>query len=845
MWRTVLAGVRARKRRTLSTGLAVLLGVAFLSGTLMLGDTLQTGFNNLFADLNAETDVLVRSSSEVDAGEVNERGVLDSALVDVVDDVEGVAVAAPFVEGAAQFVDRNGDPVGGEGPPTMATNWVEDERLNPYQIIEGRAPQAADEVVVDTYTAEQAGLGVGDGTVIYVPQPVEVTVVGQLQLGERNGIGGATYVAFTTEAAQELLVPTPNSLTSIMVRAEEGVTAEELQARVASALPDSAEALTGEALTAELTDQIDEDFLGFIDAFLLTFAGIALVVASFSIYNTFTIVVAQRTRESALLRAIGASRRQVLSGVLVEAIFIGLLSAGAGALAGIGLSRALLGVFDLVDVEMPDAGLVIEPSSMLLPIVVGLIVTLGASLAPAVRASRIRPIAALREVGIDGAAASRWRIASGAVVLALGMGAAAVGAIGGALATAGAGALAVVIGFALCGPVVAKPASQLLGAPFARLRGVTGGLARANATRNPTRTAGTATALIVGVAVVVTFTVFAASLKQHIDTTARNSFEGDLVLEGGGFSGAGLSPELIDQVGSLPDVDVSTGLSWGPVQLDGDDTLVDTADGPGLDQVLDLEMVNGSMADLSGQTIALSDDFATSEGYAVGDEIPAGFADGDQADLTVVAVYDTIDMLGPVVMAQDVWLEHTTQPQYQQAFVGLSDGADQAAARASVEALVGDLGIAEVMDRDEFVGSVASEIDQFLAIIYVMLAMAIIIAVMGIANTLSLSAYERTRELGLLRAVGQSKRQLRAMVRGESVIVSVFGSAVGLGLGCFLGWVFLRAVSEVEDVTVSLALPTTQLLIVLLLGAVVGVLAAVRPARRAAKLNILEAMATE
>jgi putative ABC transport system permease protein len=846
---TTLASLRGHKRRLLAMSSAVLLGVAFLSGTLVLGDTLDSTFTDLFEEANAGTDAVVRSSTEIapDDG-FGQTGLLDASLVDGIRATDGVARVTPLIERAGQIVGADGDPLGGQGPPTVAANWITDDALNPYRLEPGgRAPESGNEVVIDAKSAEDGDLHVGDETVVRVPQPVDVTIVGIATFGDADSMGGTSLAAFTLDTAQRLLLPDqPGKVTSFAVGAEDGVTQTALVHDLRPLLPDGAEAITGHALTQEQEDAVQGDFLGVFKGFLLVFAGIALIVATFSIYNTFAIVVAQRTRESALLRALGASRRQVLAAVVAEAIVVGVVASALGVAAGLGLAQGLGKLLAAMGLDLPRSSPAIEPASMLTAFLVGLVVTVAASVVPALKASRVRPLAALRDVAIDRSGASRWRALLGLVITAGGGALTVVGTTeAGSLALTGLGALTMVFGMVLIGPVVARPVAGLLGAPLARLRGVSGGLARRNAMRNPRRTSSTAMALLVGVAVVGTFTVVASSLKAYVDDAVENAFAGDLVIVSDSFSGVSLSPELAGAVDELPEVETATALGGAPLRVDGKDFLATTAEGPALAEVLDVGVTDGSLDELGPGTVALSDTYADDHGWAMGDEVPVSYADGAAENLRVVAVYDTNDLVDDFVIDRDTYAPHAVQLDDYVVMIDLAPGVSLERGEQAVQAVADGYFAPDVQDKHEYVASVAAEIDQLLAVIYALLVLAIIIALMGIANTLSLSVHERTRELGLLRAVGQSRRQLRSMVRGESFVVALFGTVGGLGLGGFLGWALTQAIGNAEDTTLPFALPVGQLAVVLTLGALVGVAAAVRPARRAAKLDVLAAIATD
>jgi putative ABC transport system permease protein len=851
MWKTTLASIRGHKRRLLATSSAVLLGVAFLTGTLVFGDTTSRAFGDLFDEANAGTDALVRSSIDIGTDGPTQTGLLDEALADEIAGLDGVAAAAPVVERAGQLVGSDGDPLGGQGPPTLAGNWITDERLNPYSIVEGRAPEAGREIVIDRESADDGDLAVGDTTTIRLPDPVEVTVVGVATFGEggaaTDSMAGTTFAGFTTEAAQELLLPRPDQITQVLVAAEDGVSEAALVERIRPMLPDDTEAITGAALVEEQKDDIESDFLGFFRTALVVFAGIALVVATFSIYNTFSIVVAQRTRESALLRALGASRRQVLGSVVVEAVIVGLLASVIGIVAGVLVAQGLGALTAGMGLDMPSTDFVLATGTVVTALVVGVVVTLLAAVAPAVKASRVPPLAALRDVAIDRSAASRGRAVVGLVLTGGGVALTVAGATGGSMGPTGLGALVVLVGVVLLGPVAARPVASLLGTPLSALRGMSGRLARRNAMRNPRRTASTASALMVGVAVVVMFTVMAASLKTYIDEVTDRAFAGDLVISAeGSFSGIGLSPQLAGAIAEVPEVETATSLGDAVIRVDGEDEWASSINGPAMDRIMDLDEAEGSITEVVGHTVAVSQPYAEDHGWSVGDTVPVAFADGARQDLRLVAVYESRDLFGDVLVSHETWEPHALQRQDFVVFVDVADGADLARAETAIQAVADRFHAPDVQTREEYVDTVAGEVDQMLAVIYALLALAIVIALMGIANTLSLSVHERTRELGLLRAVGQSRRQLRTMVRGEASVVALFGTVGGVGLGCFLGWALIRALSAAElDGSQPFAIPAGQLAVILVLGAVVGLVAALRPARRAARLDVLEAIATE
>jgi putative ABC transport system permease protein len=591
---------------------------------------------------------------------------------------------------------------------------------------------------------------------------------------------------------------------------------------------------------------IEEDFLGFFETFLLIFAGVALLVATFSIHNTFSILVAQRTRESALLRAIGASRAQVLRSISAEALAIGIVASGVGLGVGVGLGYALRALIESFGVELPNAGLIVSGGTIVAALVVGIVVTFVASVAPAVRGSQVAPLAALRESAVDRSATSRWRAGFGVVTLGGGtaLTIATVAADDPTLASAALGALATLVGAVALGPVVARPAAALLGTPVAIVRGQSGHLARRNAMRNPRRTAGSASALMVGTAVVALFTTFGASIKASIGDIVDEAFDGDLVIADESFSGTGLSPALADEVAALPEVAGTAAMADAVVSIDGDDEFPLAVDPARLASVFRIDVSSGTIAEMRDGQIAVSDDYADDHALDVGSTLTFDFADGASQQVEIAARYAGNDLIGDILMTRADWMPHATRLNDVAVLIDLADGVDMEPGRAAVQVVADRLAAPDPQTSDEYVDSVGAEIDQMLALIYGLLGLAVLIALMGIANTLSLSIHERTRELGLTRAVGQTRGQLRSTVRWEAVIIAVFGTIGGLGLGTFLGWVLLQAVAAQEGLG-TFAVPIVPLASILVLAAAAGVLASVRPARRAARLDILSAIATD
>ena len=846
MFNVTLQGLWARKRRLLGTCTAVILGVAFLAATLVLGDTMRAGFAQAFSDANAGIDVVVRSSAEMGSEELRQRDLIDDSIVDEVAAVDGVRAAVPSIEGVGTILDADGDRIGGNGPPTTATNWIDDAELNPYRLAEGRAPAAPDEVVIDRGAAKNGDLAVGDRTTILTPDPVEVTVVGIATFGDVDSLGPTTYTAFTLDAARDLLANRPDGISAVLVAAEDGVNTDTLRDEIEQLMPARIEALTQSELTAEQQADIESDFLGFFQIILLAFAGIALIVATFSIHNTFSILVAQRTRESALLRAIGASRRQILSSVTGEALAIGIVASAIGIGVGLGLATGLLALMGGAGLDLPTDGIVLGADTFVIAAAVGVVTTLVASITPALKASRVAPLAALRDVAVDRSATSVVRAVAGSLIAAAGIATVitATTSDDGALGRAGLGALGVLVGAVVLGPVVARPAAAVLGTGASVTRGFTGRLARRNAMRNPRRIASSASALMVGTAVVALFTTFGASIKASIDDAVDTTFTGDLVVLQEDFSGATMPTELAPAIAELPEVDDAVGVAFGAAAINGEGvepTITEPAQFAGS---FDLGVIAGSLVDLTAGQVAVSEQWAEEHTVGLGDTVTMSFVDGVSTPLEIGAVYTERMSFEDIIMTREDWAPHARQSGDTVLFVELADGVSIEDGKAAIAPVTERFNAPDAQTRDEYLGDVSSQIDQMLFVVYGLLGIAVLIALMGIGNTLSLSIHERTRELGLLRAVGQSRSQLRSALRWESVIVAVFGTIGGVALGTFLGWGLMRALSAEEGFG-SFALPVTPLAVILGLAAVAGIVASLRPARRAARLDILEAIATD
>jgi putative ABC transport system permease protein len=841
----------ARKRRLAGIIIAVGLGVAFLAGALTFGDTLSANFSQLFSTATSGTSAVVRSASAVDRGVTGTRTPIPADLLGTVRSVPGVADAQPSISGSAVLLAADGKAVGGLGPPRSGGNWISDPALTPYRLAAGRAPRGLHEVIINRGAASSGKLRIGSVTTVLTPAPVRVRVVGLATFGSAAGFGGAPYTAFSYQGAVRYLTSRPGQVSTIQVSTAPGVSPAVLVSRLNRGLPHDVQAISGAQLTNENLSDLNSEFLTALRIILVVFAGIALLVAAFSIASTFGILVAQRTREAALMRALGATRGQVFSSVLAEAAAVGVAGSVLGVAAGLGIAVLLKGLFDTAGFALPAGGLTVTGGSLATALLTGIIVTVLVSLIPAARASRVPPLEALRESAAEPARVPRRRVVAGVVLLAGGLALVVAGLQGTGsrvLSITGLGGLGVILGMTALGPVAARPVTALLGKPVTAWRGVAGTLAVRSATRNPRRTAAAATALMIGVAVVTLFTVYAAGLRAAAVNGVSDSFTGDIAITTGSFSGgpnaSGLSPELASTVARIPGVSTVSGLAGGNAEVAGKSAGVTAVATGTIGQVLNLHAAAGSVSGLGRQQIAVSQIQATDHGWRLGSPVRVVLPDGTAVTATVGAVYTSRNLVGDYVLPLALWAPHTAQLTASAIFVKLAPGASEPAVAAAINRAAASYGKPTVASHSSYVADAGKAVSTFLGIVYALLVLAIVIAVFGIANTLSLSVYERTREIGLLRAVGQTRSQLRSMVRLESVVVSAFGTAGGLLLGGFLGWALTSAGERSSGLT-AVSFPPTQLIVIAVLGGLAGVLAAIRPARRAARLPLLAAIAAE
>ncbi|HZB01124.1 MAG TPA: FtsX-like permease family protein [Actinomycetota bacterium] len=848
MWHAALKSLLARKLRLLLTAIAIVLGVGFVSGTLVLTDTALAAFDDLFGDIFARTDVVVQAENAFDdigagggGGGAQERDPIPEEVLPDVEAIPDVAAANGSVGGFAQVIDpRSDEVISGGGAPTIGTSW--DPDVSAFELT-GEPPGERDEVVIDSDTVQEAGLEVGDEVRIVTSVGVDAyRLSGVIELPSGTTIGGATVAAFDLEAAQRLF-DREGEFDQIYVVARDGASAAAVARQIQAVLPDGFQAITATDAAAEQTEQVREG-LGFLRTALLVFAFVALFVGAFVIFNTFNIVVTQRTRELGLLRALGASRRQVFGSVLLESLVIGLIGAGVGLAAGIGLAVLLKQGLAAIGLELPPTPLEIRPTTIVAALLVGVVVTVVASVFPARRASRVAPIEALREGGTGVHASLIVRSIVGGVLAVLGLGLLAVGLFADVpqpAAVVGGGAMLVFIGVAVLTPLFARPLAAAIGRPARRL-GMTGRLGQENSKRNPRRTASTAAALMIGLGLVVFVSVFMTTLKASASETLDETLRADFILSASGFQP--FSPSIARELSEQDEFSAVSPFRQAGVRIGGGLTFIAGVDETTIEQVVSVPMEEGSPSALARpETILLYKGIALARDLGVGDELPVSFARTGTQRLEIVGIYTDNRLLGDYTMSLDEYEEHVAEQLDYLVFVRRADGVPLERARTVLEEVAGEFPNIEINDQAQFKEEQNRLIDQVFGIVLVLLVLSVIISSFGIANTLALSIYERIRELGLLRAVGMQRRQLGWMIVIEAVIVSLLGALLGIAIGILFGWAMQLALADLG--VSAFAVPWGLLVVFAIVAALLGLVASIAPAIRASRIRVLDAISYE
>jgi putative ABC transport system permease protein len=850
MFHVTLKGLLSHKLRFVLTALSISLGVAFLAGTMIYTATIRRTFDDMLAETNQHIDGLVRSTSSTPSVYGDQRDRIDESLVDLVRAVPGVDGAVPGVSGYAQVVGKDGKALGGFGPPTLGLSWASDSRLNESTIVAGNEPHAG-EVVLDRASVTNGRFVIGDRVKILTRGgPEEFVLVGAARYGSADSPAGATLAFFDFETAKRL-VGEPGQVDNISVTAAEGVSRTELRDRIQAALPaeQHLEAITGDQLVEETQTAI-ESGMGFFSTFMLVFAAIALFVATFIINNTFSILVAQRTRELALLRALGASRAQVRASVVGEAMALGVVASIAGLGLGVGLAMGLKGLLSAIGMNLPTTGLAVPVTTVWASFGVGVLVTVAASLLPARRASRIPPMAAMAAAATESPPTGNVRPAIGGLLL-IGGTIAVVATLATATTTAltpvALGSLAAFVGVAVLAPRISGPVVAVLGAPFARFRGEAGRLARQNALRNPRRTAATSSALMIGVALVATITIIAASTRASVDASIDAAMRADFIVvpvgSAAGFGPTGFSPDVHAQVAALPDVAVASPVRLGIAKVADQTSPILGIDPATFTQVIDPGRVAGSLEALGARELAVSERAAQEHGWKLGDSIAVAFSSERTESMRLVAIYERRDAVQDHLISIATAKEFFREDLDFELIVKLKDGVVPSTGKAAIARITDAYANLQLLDQTAFKADREASVNQLLGLVYALLFLSIVIALIGIANTLALSIHERQHELGLLRALGMTRGQVRASVRYESVVIALLGSALGLAAGLGIG-IAVTLGLKYEGVS-RLVVPTGELVVIAALAAVAGVVAAISPARRAARVDILRAVGSE
>ncbi|HUC34928.1 MAG TPA: FtsX-like permease family protein [Gaiellaceae bacterium] len=851
MTRVALRGLWGRKLRTALTAVAIVLGVALVAGTLVLTDSIDKAFDNIFTDSRQGSNVVISGKSAFDL--TDDSGAtappLDESLLQTVTSQPDVAEAEGSVSGNAQIIGDDGKAIVYGGAPNLGFSIANgDSRFNPLTLTEGSWP-TGDEVVIDGSTADKEGFKVGDTVGVQGRGPVEdLGISGIVKFGSVSTIGGATLAGFDLPTAQRIFAM-DGKLDEISVAAKPGVSDAQLATELEGVLPNDTQVRTSADQAKDDAADTDE-FITFLRTFLLSFGGIALFVGAFVIANSLSITIAQRTRELATLRTIGASRRQVLKSILIESVVVGVFASIVGLFLGLGLAKGLFWLFDAIGFTLPNSGLTFETRTIVVALVVGIIVTVGASLRPAIRATRVPPIAAVREgATLPESRFARFRTLAALILTGLGFALVVYGLFGSGLGTAtillsmGVGALLVFIGVALFASKLVPGLATVLGWPTARVGGVAGQLARGNAKRNPQRTASTAAALMIGLALVTLVAVLGQGIRSSFTGAVDKIFVSDYAITAqNNFSP--IPTDAAEAAAQTPGVEAVADVRAGQALVFGNVENV-TAVTPNAGEAIALDWSDGSQAvfgELGSDGVFVDDGFAEDHNLTVGSPIRITVPSGTVVPLVLKGIFDPPaggSPFGTVTLSSATFDKNYDQPENLFSFVKMKGGVTDANTQALENALT-DFPNAKAQTRDDFKDNQVSFLNNILNVLYLLLALSVIVSLFGIINTLVLTVFERTREIGTLRAVGMTRRQVRRMIRYESVITALIGAALGIILGIVLAGLLTARVDFI-----NFDVPVTQIVVFAIAAILVGILAAILPARRAARLNVLNALQYE
>jgi putative ABC transport system permease protein len=847
-----LRGLLGRKLRTALTAIAIVLGVATVSGTYVLTDSINNAFHSIFFETRQGSDVIVSGKSAFDL--TGDSGVtapsFNESLLQKIRALPDVAEADGSVNGQAQLIGKDGKAIVYGGAPNLGFSIARGEsRFNPLQLVSGTWPKAK-EVVVDKSTASKEDIKVGQVIGVQAIGPVErLRVSGIVKFGSVSTIGGATLSGFDLPTAQHLFGK-PGELDEIAVAANQGVSDPKLLAEIQSVLPPGTQVRTAQAQSREDSKETDS-FISFLQKFLLGFGGVALFVGSFVIANSLSITIAQRTREFATLRTLGASRGQVLRSVVLEALVMGILASVVGLFSGLALAKGLFSLFDAVGFTLPNNGLTLETRTVVVALVVGIVVTLLASLRPALRATRVPPIAAVREgATLPESRFARFRLPAAVLLTVLGFGGLIAGLFVPDLGTGQillfmlGGALLVFFGIALLSVRLVGPFAWTLGWPATKIGGAAGALARDNSRRNPQRTASTASALMIGLALVTLVSLLAAGIVSSFRGAVKDIWKNAdyAITAQNNFTPIPIAAS--QAIAKTPGVVAVANVRAGEALAFGNKIAITGVDPPS-QRMFNLDWKEGSPAvlgTLDDDGAFVDNDYAKSHHLTVGSPVPLTFANNTKELFTVKGIFDPPtggSPFGRVTISDASFDRHVSEPENLYSFV-LMQGGQTAANEAALDRTLKDFPNAKAATRQKFIDNQISGLSSVLNILYVLLALSVVVSLFGIVNTLVLTVFERTREIGMLRAIGMTRRQVRRMIRHESVITALIGAAIGIALGIILAVLLIARVDFIV-----LSVPVGQLVVFAIAAIFVGIIAAIFPARRAARLNVLEALQYE
>jgi putative ABC transport system permease protein len=853
MFKVATRGLFARKLRLALTVLAVVLGTTLIAGTYVFTDSINNAFDTIFTVSNRGTDAAITPHKTIDTTDNGGTApTVPGPVLPKVRQQPGVANAEGSIFDAGTILGKDGKRIGSGGAPNFLASVADVPRFQGFTLKTGRRPQNADEAAIDAATADKEGWKVGDKVCAVATAPRKCyTLVGTTQIAGLSSFGGAAVLDLVLPEAQRMLGK-GEGFDEIQVASKPGVSPQQLKTQLARSLGPTVDVRTGQEQAAKESKDI-RDNLGFLKTFLLAFAFIALFVGAFLIFNTFSITVAQRMREFALLRTLGASRRQIWRAVVNEGLLLGFVGGVAGFLLGIGTAALLRALFKAFGADLPSKGVVIETRTIIVTILVGTVVSLVASIAPAVRAMRVPPVEALREGVVPMQRGRGRRMAIGAgLLLAIGVGLMCVGLFGSlksdnaAISFMGGGAALTFLGVALLSPRLVRPLANVIGRPIERATGITGQLARENSVRQPGRTAVTSAALMIGVALVTFASIFAAGAKATINGAIDKNLKSAFVVQNtDGFSP--FSPEVLRSVDRVQGVSSVSGVRFSEAKVAGvsGNQSVSSIDPRTFPDLYKLDMKEGGEAavrNLGPGDVLVKKGYADSHDTKLGDTLQVTTPNGKHIAPKVIGIVDDKGgLLANLTVTNAIAQTQFGEPKDAFGLVGADPRADQAAVKKQITSLLeARYPEAEVLTNQEFKDDIAGQVNQLLGLIYALLALAIIVSLFGIVNTLVLSISERTRELGMLRAIGTSRKQVKRVIRWEAVITALIGGVLGVFMGVVLAVLFTQ---PLDDFTLSIPVPS--LIIVLILAGLAGVGAAVLPARRAAKLDVLEALAYE